>query len=180
MVLIVVAHIEGEQVEGAIVRIGLMALKEHVVLSYEVTRDGVQAHPKHRASQHVDHRFGPPQPVEQDVEGELDHQVGDLQLSDGFGVDAEGPDGIEERLQNNPDELAEARAKEPAFKFSGNVYIDTISTQVAVMIQVIAFERGRVGQANGQVSKHGKVAVPHGLVVSKGSVMGDLVNSKGH
>ena len=157
-----------------------MALEEHVVLSNEVTRDGVQAHPQQGTSQHVDHRLGPPHPVEQDVKGELACQVGHLQLSDGFGVDAEGPDGIEEWLQNNPDELAEACAEEPAFKLSRDVYIYTVSTKVAMMVQMIAFEGGRVGQADRQVGKHGKVAIPHGLVVSKGHVVGDLMNSKGH
>lgn len=157
-----------------------MALEEHVVLSYEVTRDGVQAHPQHRASHHVDHRLGPPQPAEQDIKGELEGHIGHFQLSDGFGVDAEGPNGIEQWLQNNPDELAEARAEEPAFKLSGDVHIYAVPAQVAMMVQVIAFKGGRVRKANGQVGKHGKVAVPQSLVVSKGCVVGDFVNSKGH
>lgn len=145
MVLIVVAYIKSEQVEGAIVGVGLMALEEHVMLSYEVTWDGVQAHPQHGASQHVDHRLGPPEPVKQDVKGELEGHVGHLQLSDGFGVDAEGPDGVEQRLKNNPDEFTEACAEKPAFKLSGDVYIYTISTQVPMMVQVITFEGGRIG-----------------------------------
>lgn len=180
MVLVVVAHIEGKQVEGAIVWVGLMALEEHVVLSYEVTRNGMQAHPQHRASQHVEDRLAPPQPVEQDVKTELENHIGHLQLSDRFRVDAQWPDGIEQWLQDNPDKLAEARAEKPAFKLSGNVYIHTVSSQVAVMIQVITFKGGRVGQAYRQIGKHGKIAIPQGLVVAKGSVVGDLMNCKGH
>ncbi|KAG7214377.1 hypothetical protein INR49_023088 [Caranx melampygus] len=154
VVLVVVAHVEGEKVEGAVVRVGLMALEEHVVLSYEVTRDGVQAHPQHGASQHVDHRLGPPEPVEQNVEGELDGHIGQLQLTDGLGVDAERSDGIKQRLQDNPDELPEACAEEPAFKLSGDVYIHAVSTQVAMMVQVVAFEGGRVGQTDGVIIIH--------------------------
>lgn len=149
VVLVVVAHVEGEQVEGAVVGVGLVALEEHVVLGYEVSRDGVQAHPQQGPSHHVDHRFAPPQPVEQDVEGELHGHVGHLQLSDGFGVDAEGPDGVEQRLQNNPDEFAEGCAEEPALKVSGDVYVHPVSTQVAVVVQVVAFEGGGVRQADG-------------------------------
>lgn len=157
-----------------------MALEEHVMFSYEVPRDGVQTHAQHGASKHIENRLSPQQPVEQDVKGELEDRVGHLQLTDGFGIDVEGSDGIKQRLQNYPDEFAEARAEEPAFKLSGNINIHPISSQVAVMIQVISFEGRRIRKAYGQVGKHGKVAVPHCLVVSKGSVVGDFMNSKGH
>lgn len=180
MVLIVVTHIEGEQIERAVIRVGLVTLQEHVVLSYEVARNWMQAHSQHGASQHVDHRLSPPQPVEQNIEGDLESHIGHLKLSDGFRVNAKGPYSIEKWLQNNPDKLAKASAEKPAFKISGDIYINPISTQVAMMIQVIAFERHRVGQADRQVGKDGKVAVPHGFVISKCCIVGDLVNSKGH
>lgn len=140
VVLVVVAHVEGEQVEGTVVRVGLMALQEHVVLGDEVTRDGMQPHAQHGTSQHVDDRLLPPQPVEQGVEGELEHHVGHLQLGDGLGVDAQRPDGVEERLQDDPYKLSEARAEEPAFKLSGDVYVHAVSSQVAVVVQVVALE----------------------------------------
>ncbi|TNN63945.1 hypothetical protein EYF80_025787 [Liparis tanakae] len=180
VVLVVVAHVEGEQVEGAVVGVGLVALEEHVVLGDEVARDGVQAHPQHGAGQHVDHGLGPPQPAEQGVEGELDGHVGHLQPGDGFGVDAERPDGVEQRLQDNPDKFAQARAEEPAFELGGDVHVDPVSTQVPVVVQVVAFEGGGVGQPDGQVGEHGEVAIPQGLVVPEGRVVGDLVDSKGH
>lgn len=101
-------------------------------------------------------------------------------MTDRFRVDAQWPDGIEQWLQDNPDKLAETCAKKPAFKLSGNVYIHTVSSQVAVMIQVITFKGGRVGQAYRQIGKHGKIAIPQGLVVAKGSVVGDLMNGKSH
>ena len=47
--LVVVSHVEGQQVERAVVGVGLVALEEHVVLGNEVARDGVQAHPQHGA-----------------------------------------------------------------------------------------------------------------------------------
>lgn len=180
VVLIVVAHIEGEKVERAVVGIGLVALEEHVMLSDEVARDRVKAHAQHGAGQHVDHRLGAPQPVEGKVEGELDGHVGQLQLRDGLGVDAEWADGIEEWLQNDPEELADARAEEPTLKVSGDVHIDAVATQVAVVVQVVALEGGRVGQANGQVGKHGEPAVELGPVVAKGRVVGDLVDGQRH
>lgn len=171
MVLVVVAHVEGEEVEAAVVRVGLVALEEHVVLGDEVARDGVQAHPQHGAGQHVNHRLSPPHPVQQEVKAHLDRHVDHLQLAERFGVDAEGPHGIEQRLQDDPDELAKARAEEPALKVCGNVYVHAVAAQVAVVVQVVALEGGGVGQSDGQVGEHGEVAVPHGFVVSKGSVV---------
>lgn len=43
MVFHVVAHIEGDPVEGSIVGVSLVALLEHIVLSHKVARDRVQA-----------------------------------------------------------------------------------------------------------------------------------------
>lgn len=150
------------------------------MLGDEVPRDGVQAHAQHGSSKHVHNRLGPPSPVQQQVKGNLEADVGDLQLANGFGIDAEGSDSIEKWLQNYPDELAQARAEEPSFELGGNIDIHTISSQVAMMVQVIPLERSRIGKADGQVGKHGKVAVPHGLVVSERRVVGDLVNGEGH
>ena len=53
MVLVVVAHVEGEEVEGAIVAVGLLAFHEHVVLGDEVTRHGVNPHSQKASRQHV-------------------------------------------------------------------------------------------------------------------------------
>lgn len=178
--LVVVAHIECEQVEGAIVGVGLVALEKHVVLGDKVSRDGVQAHSQQGARHHVDHRLGSTQPVEGHIEGQLHGHVGQLQAGDGLGVDAERADGIEQRLEDDPDKLAEACAEEPALKISWDVYVYTVSSQVAVVVQVVALKGGRIRQPDGQVGEHGEPAVPHGPVVAKCCVVGDLVDGQGH
>lgn len=180
MVLVVVANVKGEQVQRTVVRIRLVAFEEHVVLGDEVSGDGVQAHAQQGSSKHVHNRLGPQSPVQQHVKGHLKDDVGYLQLTNGLGIDAERSDSVEKWLQDYPDELAEACAEEPSLQLGGNIHIHSISAQVAMMVQVIALERCRIGEADGQVGKHGKVAVPHGLVVSKSRVVGDLVNGEGH
>lgn len=75
MMLIVVAYVEREQIQRSVVRIGLMALEEHVMLSNKVSRDGMKTHSQHRASQHVEQRLGAQQPVEKNVECKLDSRV---------------------------------------------------------------------------------------------------------
>lgn len=157
-----------------------MALEEHVVLSDEVSRNGVQAHSQQGTCHHVDHRLGSTQPVEGHIEGQLHGHVGHLQPGDGLGVDAERADCIEQRLKDDPDKLTEACAEEPALKFSGDVHVHAISSQVAVVVQVVALKGGRIRQPNGQVGKHGEPAVPHGPVVAKRCVVGDLMDGQGH
>ncbi len=51
---VVVAHVEGDRVEGAIIRVGLEALVEHVVLGDEVARHRVEAHGHDGSSSHVE------------------------------------------------------------------------------------------------------------------------------
>ncbi len=44
MVLVVVPDVESQQVEGSVIRVGLVAFEEHVMFSYEVSWDGMQTH----------------------------------------------------------------------------------------------------------------------------------------
>lgn len=176
MVLIVVAYVESEQIQRSIVRVSLMALEEHVVLGNKVSRDGMKAHSQHRASQHVKQRLGTQQPIEKNVECKLYNGISDLQLTDGFGIDAQRPDCIKQWLKNNPNELAKASAEEPALKIGRNVHIHTIPTQIAVVVEVVALEGGRVRQTNGQVGKNGEPAIPFCMIVAKRCVVGNFMD----
>ena len=51
MVLVVVADVEGDPVQRAVVGVGLESLVEHVVLRDEVAGHGVEAH-RHQGSHH--------------------------------------------------------------------------------------------------------------------------------
>ena len=55
--LVVVTDIEGDHVEGAVVRVRLEALVKHVVLGDEVAGNGVQAHGHQGPAQHVEQHF---------------------------------------------------------------------------------------------------------------------------
>ena len=54
---VMIADIEGDHVEGAVVGVGLEALVEHVVLGDEVTGNRVQAHGHQGTAQHVKQHF---------------------------------------------------------------------------------------------------------------------------
>ena len=54
VVLIVIANVEGDQVQRTVVGVGLKAVLEHVVLRDEVAGNRVATHCQQRASNHVE------------------------------------------------------------------------------------------------------------------------------
>lgn len=177
MVLHVVAHIEGDEVEGAIVGVRLMTLQEHIVLSNEMSRDGVQAHAQDGACDQVNDGLQAPQVVDYEVHHKLNDCVQHLQSSDWLGVDHQGPKCVEEGLEEEPDHFPQGCGEEPALPICGDVHIQAVAAQVAVMIDVVLLEGGRVRQADREVGKHSEPAVQARLLVAEGHVVGDVVDS---
>ena len=68
----VVADVEGDQVEGSVVRVSLLALRVHVVLGDKVARDRVKTQRQHGAREKVHDRLGTPVPHDPGVEQNLD------------------------------------------------------------------------------------------------------------
>ena len=81
MVLHVIPNIEGDHVQWSIVGICLVSLQEHVMLSYEMSRDRMQAHTQHRTCDKVNNRLHPPYLVDNEVYYELNSCIEDLQLT---------------------------------------------------------------------------------------------------
>ena len=174
----VVAHIEGDPVEGPVVGVGLVALEEHVVLSHKVARDGVQAQTQQGAGQQVDHGLEPPEGIDGSVGRQLHQGVAQLHAGHGLGVHAERPQSVEEWLQGQPEQLAGRRAKEPALEVRGHVHVQPVATQVAVVVHVVLLEAGGVGQAHGQVGEDGKPAVAGRAARAEGGVVRDVVDGQ--
>ncbi|EDL94870.1 rCG20430 [Rattus norvegicus] len=97
-----------------------------------------------------------------------------------LGVDEQGSKRIEERLKDNPDKLPESGAEEPALEISRDIHIDAVRPEVPVMIHVVPLKGNRIWNPEREVREHSKPAVPHGLVVAKGEVVGNLMDSQSH
>lgn len=110
--LIVIAHVEGNPVQGSVIRVRLESLGEHVMLTDKVSSHRVQAHRQDRAHNQVDHHFPAEKVHDNCVECQLDDCVDYLVPVRGLGVHNQRPEDVEERLQAHPEELAECRAEE--------------------------------------------------------------------
>ena len=179
VVLHVVAHIKGEVVEGSVVGVGLNACQVHVVLSDEVSRDWMETHTEDRASNQVNYWLGPPEPEKQRVKGQLHNYIQELQPGHRLWVDHQGTQGIEERLQDDPQHFAGGRAEEPGLEPGGDVHVQAVAAEVAVVVHVVLLEADRVRDTHGQVGEHSEKAVERGRLVAEGNVVGNVVDGQG-
>lgn len=156
-----------------------MALQEHVMLSNEVSRDGMQTHAQYGPRDKVHNWFESPNIVDKNVCCELHDCIHHLHPGHWFWVHHQRPQCIEEGLEEEPEYLPCRCAEEPAFQVCRDVHIQAIPSQVAVVVDVVFLEGGRVREADGQVGKHGEPSVPAHLLVSKCDVVRDVMDGQG-
>ena len=96
MVLIVISHIKCDQIETAIVGIGLEALDEHIVLGDEVSRNGMEPESEKSADEQIEERLEAERVEDERVERDLYERVDDLEESDLLGHDDDGTKWVEE------------------------------------------------------------------------------------
>ncbi|PWA16262.1 hypothetical protein CCH79_00004395 [Gambusia affinis] len=161
MVLHVVSNIEGEEVQRPVVRIRLVSLQKHVMFCYEVSRERMDPQAQNGSSNE-----------------ELNHCVLDLHRTHRFRVDHQRPQGVEKRLQKEPEDLPSRRAEEPSLPLCWDVHIQLVAAQVPVVVDVVLLEGGGVGKPDGQVGPHGEPAVPLCKLVPEGHVVRNVMNGQ--
>lgn len=108
---IMVAHIEGNPIEWAIIGVCLKSLGKHIVLRYEVPCNRMQSHGQYRTDQQVRHRFPAEEVNDYRIEGQLNDRIDQFQASWWLRVHYQWTENIEEGLQTHPQELAERRVE---------------------------------------------------------------------
>ncbi len=200
VVLVVVAHVEGDRVQRAVVGVRLEALVEHVVLRDEVAGNRVEAHRHQRAADHVEQHLAAwmiksridtsvltiavqtiiivlAEEIEHDeIGGELHRRVDKLQLERLLRVGEERPEGVERRLQAHPDELAEGVAEQPRLQLRRDVSVDHVLPLVPVVLQVVALERDGERDPDRQVGEDAQEAVGQRTLHAETGVVRDLVD----
>lgn len=73
MVFVVIAHIERDEIQWSIVRVGLEAFGKHVVLGNEVSGHGMQSHRKQCANDEVPQNS----PAEEIHDNRVEYQLND-------------------------------------------------------------------------------------------------------
>ncbi len=175
VVLVVVAHVEGDQIERAVVRVGLVALDEHVVLGDEVARDGVETEAEHGADEQVENGLRSPEVVHGIVECELNDQVDDLGNAHGLGHDQERSHRVEQGQQAHIDYLADGRGKHSRLDACWQIGIVVDHAQVFMVITVVLLEGDKRRHSHRQVGEVAEHAVGEGTMRSEHQVMRDLV-----
>lgn len=120
----------------------------------------------------------PPKVEDDHVYCELKHCVLELQETHRFGVDHQRAQGVEQRLQEEPEHLPGWGAEEPPLQVRGDVHVQPVPPEVAVVIDVILLKRSGVRQSDGQVGPHGKPAVPLGQLVAERHIVGDVMDGQ--
>ncbi len=162
VVLVVVAHVEGDQIERAVVRVGLVALDEHVVLGDEVAGDGVEAETEQKSEPHVAQRLDAKEVEDGVVEHDLDDPVGHLEAADGLREHHDRSQGVQQRLKNDKAHLAHHGREEHGLNFCGQIGVDLRVALVLVMIQMVLLEGDGGGHAERQIGQEADKTVGHG------------------
>ena len=126
VVLVMVAHVEGHHVERAVVRVRLETFLEHVVLRDKVSGHRMKAHGHEGAREQVEEDFAAEIGVDEIVEGKLDHSVEVFEFQGLLRVSEERPEGVEERLEADPDPLCERVAKQFGLERRGYISVDDV------------------------------------------------------
>eukprot|EP00754_Rhynchopus_humris_P014920 Rhum_TRINITY_DN14420_c26_g1::Rhum_TRINITY_DN14420_c26_g1_i1::g.89568::m.89568 len=176
MVLVVVAHVEGQVVQGAVVRVRLRPVDELKVLRQEVPRHRVQAAREERAEQEVEERQRAPQLDDGHHRGHLHAPVEQRPRGDLRRVHEHGTKGVEENLEDAEEELREGVLEDKRLHPRGNVSVEAVVALVAVVLHVVPVEGRGVGDADGDVGDARKELVaPRAL---HGQHVHDLVDGK--
>eukprot|EP00160_Parvularia_atlantis_P010085 Unigene1986_Nuclearia_a/m.6185 Unigene1986_Nuclearia_a/g.6185 ORF Unigene1986_Nuclearia_a/g.6185 Unigene1986_Nuclearia_a/m.6185 type:complete len:385 (+) Unigene1986_Nuclearia_a:121-1275(+) len=176
VVLVVVAHVEREPVERAVVRERLMRACEDVVLADKVPRTRVQRAREERRGEEVQQRAEAEKVVDDGVKGKLNNPVGqehDVGLLVAHNHRAQG---VEEDLVGAEERLGKDVVEDDALDPRRQVRVVAVDTLEAVVLCVVRAERDGVGQADGEVRKHRERAV--GDERLEREVVADLVDGQ--
>ena len=178
VVLHVVTDVEREVVPWSIVRVRLVASIKHVVLSDKVCRHGVWTHTQEGTSDEIHQTFWPYEVVYEEIEYKLNHVVENFQFCGGFGTDETRSKGVEQWLEEKPEEFARRTAEETTLPVCGDIGIIQVNAQVAMVLHVVFLEGDRHGHTDGEVCPHSKQTVGQGVIVTKRNVVGCVVDGE--
>lgn len=159
MMLVMVANVEGEPVQGAVVGISFLSRGEDVVLRNEVASNRVDrssedcTHSKVVKGRHSEAL------VYEVIEGKLDNPVCSKVPVRRELLDKHRTEGIETDLHHYPDSFAKFTTKKPSFSSDRHVCVNTVSALVGMVFQVVISKGHAVGSNDREVSEHTKALV---------------------
>jgi len=176
VVLVVVANVVQDEVEGPVVGVGGLALGEDIVLGDKVAGQRVKAQRHQRARNHVDNWLDTPKLEDDEIKCKLRGSVYGLPSSQGLGGLVKWPDGVQDGVQQQPDGLGGRVTEQPCLQPRGDVHVLHLLPQVPVVVRMVLFVCNGHGHTKWQVDPQAEHSVhPRPLPMPKGKVVTNLV-----
>ena len=179
MVFVVVADVEGEEVPKAVVGEGFLALgggPNGVVLRDEVTRSGRGRAGESKREREEDECVGTPEAVPDIIAAQDDNPVHHVLEAHRLEHDDHGTESIEEDLEGDEEETTGEGVEEPQLESSGEIGIDIVPSEIAVVVGVVVTEHHGVREDDGDVGNHSEEGVQPGCL--EDGVVSDFMDGK--
>lgn len=174
--LVVVANIETQTVEGTVIRVSFRLSSEYVVLSDKMGSTRVQRPSEIDACQKVIDWTHSEVVDNHTVKGEARQQVQKMPTGDGLASNQAWAKRIKEDLVGQEEEFARKRREQLGFEASWNVRVDPINTLILVMFHVVGPETQSVREDNYGICHQPKQLV--GVEITKEQEMRNFMDSK--
>ena len=176
VVFIVISHIEGECIQGTVIRVGLSAFHEDVMLGDEMSCHRMKAGAKQGTCDQIQQGPPAPKPYNQRVESQASACICILPSAPLLLIDEDRPNTVEDTLKDYMAEFQKASSENTSLPICGDDNIYSIFSLVLVMVFMVAAESDCRRKHNRQVCNDRKVAIMiHAL---EAQVMRQLMQSE--
>lgn len=131
MMLIMIADVEGDPIEGAVIGVGLKALGKHIMFGYKMSGHRMQAHGQYGAHHQIKQRLPAKAIDDYKIEYKLYKNIDYLQFGRWLWIHNQWTKYIEKRLQANPHKFAGRTVEEFGFKKSGYIGVQQFITLIS-------------------------------------------------
>jgi len=159
MVLVVISYVETNPVEASVIRVRFLSLDEDVMFRDEVSSDGVQSTSKDDRSSQISEGLGSESEIDENIEDNNSSPVNSLPKSRLLRLDEKRSNGIEDWLQNDPDDLQKRVREKFSLPSSRHIHIDSVNSLILMMLHVILLKHREMGNDRSGIGKYSKNSV---------------------
>mmetsp|Transcript_3398 Transcript_3398/g.12926 ORF Transcript_3398/g.12926 Transcript_3398/m.12926 type:complete len:341 (-) Transcript_3398:18-1040(-) len=172
----VIAHIECNVIQWAIVGIGVLRWVRDKMLRDEMSSEWVETQSKEETHAKIQHGLPSKQVDPHSIESELNNPIDGKLLGERLRHGEYRSQRINQTVEQHKDELLEAAFHELGLIESGNICVNVLHTHHVMMISVVQFERDTRCSRNWQISQIGQCPIVQWFLESE--EMSDFVNGQ--
>jgi len=169
-----ITNVQIGDIEGSIIRVGVLSHNELVMLSNNVHGDRVQTKSKNSAHKQIYQSFSSEMIEDEGIPREDNDHVNKFHSIRVLLADNIWSNSVEERHKEDIHELSEWGGEEANFPLSRKIGIPIGSSEEDVMISMVSSEGNRAGESLAHIGKDSSELIM--LSGLEGSVMGQIVD----